>query len=337
MGKTIHKYKLTPFAYFDLGINRKYACGGGQLSNLRKWLNSKSLSADYLYNDQSEYLVSIRAYPFWMEKFFDGIGNYEKFAIGPFSANEVNTKGKLISGQKAPILIGEYYVARKYNNFMDYAPYTKITAYIPYISFVSLNVNEIMGKTIKFYAQVDFDNGLLQVWLECDNTVIDAWETVIGVEINLNRTNGSDWARNMYLWGIKTVTGVGGLIGNASSKGVDYGKSIKTGGDVGTGFIGANQHHVFHGDLGSGVNKLYNPTSIYLIYSREKPVETDYDTVYGNHTFASLHGLPLNKPMWLTQLTGFTKVGEIHLHNFDETLDSELSEIESLLHSGVIL
>lgn len=337
MGKTIYKGKLTPFSYFDLDINRKYALAGGQLRNLRNWLNKKDISADYLYNNPSEYLVSIRAYPFWMEKFFEGIGSYEKFAIGPFSANTVNTKGKLISSQKPPVLIGEYYVSRKYNNFMDYAPYTKITAYIPYISFVSLNVNEIMGKTIKFYAQVDFDNGLLQVWLECENVVIDSWETVIGVEISINRTNGSDWARNMYLWGIKSVTSTGGLMGSASSKSVDYGKSIKTGGDVGTGFIGANQHHVYHGDLGSGVNKLYNPTSIYLIYSREKPVENGYDTTTGNDTYASLHGLPLNKPMWLTQLNGFTKVGTIHLNGFKDALDSELSEIESLLRSGVIL
>lgn len=344
MGKTIFKSKLTAYNYFDLRINRKYATGSYELQNLRKWLNRKSISADYLYNNQSEYLVSVRAYPFWMENFFDGVGEYKEFPIGVFSASEVNTKGKLLSDQKPPVLLTTFTIPTKWGNYMDYAPYTKATLFIPYISFVSLDVNMIVGKTCKLYGQVDFDNGLLNVWLECNGTVIDSWETVIGIDININRTNGSDWARNMYLFGISAVTKTGGLMANAQIKGVDFGKSIQTGGELGTSFIGANQHHVFKGDIGKGVNKLFSPTSAYLIIEREQPMFQNLKIKYGEEDFiteqqryANLYGKPLMRPYTLSSLKGFTRVGNIHLDGFKDALESERAEIENLLHSGVIL
>ena len=338
MGKTILKSPLSAYNRFELGINKKYAISGTVLPTLRDFLNRKSISADYLYNDQSEYLVSLRAYPFWMDKFFDGVGEYSTFPIGPFSAKEVKVKGKELTSQNKPLLLGEIDINRRYYNFMDFSPYTKISAYIPYISFVDLPVNEIMGKHIKFYAQVDFDNGILTVWLETENTMIQSWETPIGIDINLNRTNGTDWARNMYLWGIKSITGTGSLMVSAGSKGsADLGKSVKMGGDVGVGYIGANQRHVTRGGYSTGINKLYSPTSIYLIYEREIPNEKNVETNIGNNTYSSLYGLPLMKNKFLSELKGYTVINNIHLDNFTDSLESEKTEIERLLRDGVIL
>lgn len=338
MGKNIYKNRLSAYNYFEFGINKKYASYPSQLGNIRKWLNRKSIDADYLYNDQSEYLISIRAYPFWMNHFFGTLGKSQHFPIGPFSAKDVGCLGRELSYQKAPVLIGEYDIPRKYNNFMDYAPYTKITAYIPYVSFVTLNVNEIMGKHIKFYAQVDFDNGLMSVWLECEETMIQSWETPIGIDINLNRTNGTDWARNMYLFGISAVTQSGALSVGAQQTGTpNYAKAVSTGGDLGRSYIGANQSHVYRGGYSSGMNKLYNPTSLYLIFNREVPTEKDVESNNGENTYASIYGLPLMKTMFISSLTGFTTIDDLHLDNFVTAYDSEKNEIETLLRNGVIL
>lgn len=335
--KNIYKEYLVPFNEFDLGIVERYSLGWSQLTQLRKFLSSAIISSDFLYNIQSEYIISVRAYPFWMNKFFDGIGEYENFGIGRFKASEVNCKGRKITQQKPPVLIGEYDVPRKYNNFMDFAPYTKITAYLPYISFVDLPVNEIMGKHIYFYAQVDFNSGLLTIWLECENVMIESWESPIGVEISLNHTNGTEWARNMYLWGIKAVTGMGGLSVGATENPVRANtKAITTGGDIATGFIGANQHHVYKGGYSSGINKLYNPTSIYLIFQREVPNETNVETNTGDNTYASIYGLPLKQVKCLSTLRGMTVINNLHLHNLTTAYESEKSEIEQLLRSGVI-
>ena len=154
MGKTIFKSKLTAYNYFDLRINRKYATGSYELQNLRKWLNRKSISADYLYNNQSEYLVSVRAYPFWMENFFDGVGEYKEFPIGVFSASEVNTKGKLLSDQKPPVLLTTFTIPTKWGNYMDYAPYTKATLFSR--SIVQLDADKYFSLLIENRGSLNF-------------------------------------------------------------------------------------------------------------------------------------------------------------------------------------
>lgn len=333
MGKDIYHSRLSTYNNMDLKINTKYVINADSMDELRSFLNRKSLSADYLYNNQSEYIQSLRCYPFWVQQFYEYSASRGKFPIGPFSAKEVGVIGIKVLQQRAPILLASATISRKYNNFMDYEPYTQIYVYIPYIGFQKLDISKVMGKTINFYGQVDFDNGILTVWLIVDDTMIQSWETLIGIEVTLNRTNNSDWARNMYLWGIKSLTGTGALMVSPNATG----KSVKGGGDVATGFIGANQHHVYNGEIGTGVNKLYNPNSFYLVIEREKPVEEYLEDNTGNNTFASLHGFPLQQCKWLSTLSGYTEVGEIHLDGFNSATENEKSEIVSLLRTGVIL
>ena len=338
MGKGIYKGRLTPYNDFEVGINKKYGISAGQLPNLRNWLSRKSLSSTFLYNNQAEYLVSLRAYPFWMQKFYNYVGNWKKFPIGPFSAKEVGVNGCELQQQKEPVLLGTTTINRKFNNFMDYAPFTKVSAYIPYLSFVDLPTNEVMGKTIYFYAQMDFDNGLMNVWVECNGTMIQSWQTKIGIDIALNYTNGTDIMRNMYLFTIGLVTGTGSqMVGGDVEKGTPWGTSMTFASKEYASFVANIQHHVNRGAIGSGVNLLYAPQSIYIIYQRCNPNEPDVYEDLSNGTFASLHGLPLNKSMCLSTLTGFTKVSEIHLEGFKNTLQPEKDSIINLLRSGVIL
>ena len=332
MGKTIKKTLLTAYNYFDLGINKRYGIGYSDISDLRKFLNTQSISSDYLYNDQSEYLVSVRAYPFWMAKMFNSVGARGFFPIGPFPSSEVKTNGSLLEQQKPPVLLATHTFDRYYNNFMDFAPYTKITAYIPYIGFRALNVNEIMGKTIKCYCKIDFDNGVMSVWLEDGTEMIQCFDTQIGIEIGINRTNASDIARNMYLWGIQTVTGIGSLMLGAKSDKGTYANSVKMGGSVATGYIGANQHHVERGSVGVGMNELFNPTSIYLIIEREQPEFTDVSE------YKKIYGLPCEQTLDLSNVTGFTQIESMNFNpNGEEIMDDEITEIENLLRTGVIL
>lgn len=330
--KILDNQYLTAYNYFQLGINTKYGIDYSNVDKIRKWLNEGSLSSTFLYNDQSEYFVSLRAYPFWMANMWENLGSEIGIPIGPFSANETHVKGHLLDQQKKAVKIGSTTIGRHFNNFMDFAPYTKISAFIPYIGFVSLPTNEIMGKTIDFYCQIDFDNGMMTVWLQTADAMISSWNSKIGIDISLNYTNNTEHTRNLYLWAIKSVTGIGGLMGSAGQKGVaDYGKSIKMGGDSATGFIGANQHHVHEGRIDVGVNELYNPTSIYLIFEREKPIAI-------GTAYPSIYGLPLERTYGLSSLSGFTKIGDINFNSLGyEIYNDEISEIVELLKSGVIL
>lgn len=327
MGKNIVTTPTSAYNHFDLEINKKYATTYSQIFNLRDFLNRQELSQSYLYNNQSEYLVSVRAYPFWCQQFFNSVGAYGAFPIGPFSSSETGVSGKLLSDQFTPLLIDSIAISRYFNDFMDYEPYTKIKAYLPYLGYVSLDTNEIMGSTVYFYCQVDFDNGLLTYFLVKDSTMIQSWECHVGVDISLNRTNNSEIVRNMYLWGISAVTGTGSLMMSGNNI-----RAMREAGHIASGYINANQHHVSRGSISSGVNKLYEPTSIFLIIEREQPnftTLTDY---------AHINGLPLNETKDLSTLTGYTEIGDIQFNPMGyDIYQNEINEIIDLLKTGVIL
>ena len=329
MGKTIKKDQLIAYNYFELGINKKYGIGISDIADVRKFLNRTSLSATYLFNNQSEYLISLKAYPFYMNQWFNAVGDDLGIAIGPFSASETQIKGRKLELQKPCVKLGEFTFNRYYNNFMDFAPHTTIRAYLPFIGFVDINTNMVMGKTVQFYGQVDFDNGVLTIWLECNGTMVQSWNNQIGIDISINRTNANDVTKSLYMWGIGMATGVGGLMLQPDAKTI--GKSVASGGKFASSFIQANQHHIYAGGIGIGVNELYNPTSIYVIIGRDVPEITDVSE------YKKLYGLPCEKTLDLSELSGYTEIDNIHLENFDRATNEEIEQIQALLRDGIIL
>ena len=82
----------------------------------------------------------------------------------------------------------------------------------------------------------------------------------------------------------------------------------------------------------SGISGLNGNMSIrrpYLIISRPKQNIPE--------TFAHEYGFRSHISARLGDLTGFTKVEDIHLENMGDITQDELEELESILKSGVIL
>ena len=83
------------------------------------------------------------------------------------------------------------------------------------------------------------------------------------------------------------------------------------------------------GTLSSSATSFNNCQNLYLYIETTKGE-------YPNN-FASIYGKPLHTVTSLSNLTGFTKVKDMHLENFDTATSSEIDEIEMLLKEGVIL
>lgn len=64
-----------------------------------------------------------------------------------------------IDNQYITINCGDLYITPFGKNFLDYAPFTRCTIYLPYIGFRELDVNEIMGKTINVTYHCDCLSG----------------------------------------------------------------------------------------------------------------------------------------------------------------------------------
>lgn len=311
-------------------INSKYLIFEPDLNNFAEFLSRISISASYIHHAPEDFVVSLRAYPFEIPKFFKSVGEPSTFTIGEFTKNEVNTRGYKLESQNNLVLLTSFKVEPKFNSFLDFAPYTQIEIYLPFTGITTLDVNEVMGKTIHIYVAVDFDLGDLSYFITLeDGTMIDTYQTHVGVDIALSQTNGYEVARNLYSTIAQGVGGAyKGIVGNAESPSRTA-NSLAYGSNLATSILGAMVQSHRAGSVGSGRNELLAPTSPYLIITRVKP--------FYINDFAHLKGKPCMQTLTLSTLRGFTKVGDIHLEDIGEATENEKKIILDSLRSGVIL
>lgn len=102
---------------------------------------------------------------------------------------DTGVNGAKITSNFGNITIGTFTVPPKYNNFLDLAPYTKITIYLPYIGFKELDTTIIMGKqiTIKYVIDVLTGGCLAQVYV--NNTRMYEFSGQVGVDIPITASN----------------------------------------------------------------------------------------------------------------------------------------------------
>lgn len=79
-------------------------------------------------------------------------------------ASEVNSKA-IISGYNKRFNFGDIEIDEYYGSYLDYAPFTTITIYLPYIGFKQLDVSKCMGKKINVTYSVDFSQGIVTAYI----------------------------------------------------------------------------------------------------------------------------------------------------------------------------
>lgn len=132
-------------------------------------ISSNTLSALYTYLWNSQDLIDLLTKMY--SKPIEAILNLQ---IAPLSDSqiELNAPSNIILGKvetdiqartlkKGFVRIdcGELDIKEYYGNFLDYAPYTKIECYIPFIGFIPLDISDIMRGKIQLYYDIDLCNG----------------------------------------------------------------------------------------------------------------------------------------------------------------------------------
>lgn len=119
-------------------------------------------------------------------------------------------------------------VERKYNDFRDYSPYTKLQIFLPYVNGVDINIDEVLDKVLQFRLYVDYYTGMATYIIGVTDNFLDTVLTYytpsghddnmrilktidfqLGVEIPLGTTAEGDRKRNILLGALKTVTDIG--------------------------------------------------------------------------------------------------------------------------------
>lgn len=297
-----------------------------------------------IYNNPSEYLLSFVSYPFELDDWLEGYDTY--VCVGSTRLQKIigtgDIEGKIVTSSKQRFFT--YTINRYFNDFMDFAPYTKIKMYLPYIDIIDLPVNEVMGKTLKIGYVIDFNSATLHA-----NIIVVEGSTEkllmtasgkVGVELPIGRTNATDRARNKQIDGINRAVGVANTalssLGSFAEGKVGKGASGLIGGII--NYLGqqkidaiTNNQEIYSGGKISGdFNGMFLPQRAFLLITRPKPIPID-------ENYYHIKGKPLGEYRTLSMLQGFTIVDDIHLTGFTDATDDEIKEIENLLRTGVHL
>lgn len=307
-----------------------YAMTRDEVNSLLTELNTSTFidNIQLLFETPIENLVSLRCYPF-------DVKNRAPASIdGNIIVNVVSldTNGAYLGHVTQPMIsLGSLTVPAMFGNFLDYAPFTKVEMYLPYIGFLTLDTNEVMGKTLTIEYAVDYMTGMGTAFVTADGVMIYTGEGKIGVDVTLGGRNAAEIAKNNLMTGINTAGGIATTAAAIGTGGVAAGAMVgmKTLASTTASVIQGNQGHVTKGSIGSSANGFYAPQNAYLIITRPTPAEPA--------TYASQYGRPSGKTEQLQSLTGYTVVDSVHIEGITNGTQDEITEIERMLKNGVIL
>ena len=348
-----NKYPVT-----NTDNNFKYLLPKEQIANLNALINSKDFATSMaqFFSNSGEFVLSLKAYPFnvvnWLNLSMSEIGVLcDSVKIGGDYVTKI--KGAEVRTATTPFnQVGLFKITNVYNNFLDYAPYTKMYLFLPYIGYINLDVNLIKRNigTGEVYLSVnyavDFDTGKCTAYIlgaraiNTDNTLvspllIDMKEGVIGFDIPIGRTNASEIAKGYLTTGL---TAIGGAVATALTGGYALPLAVSTFASSSASLINSSQQHVQKGTIGTIKNAFCTTQAPFILVERPQPVNISKDDNNNNiYAIASLKGKPCGLKARLSLIKGFTKVESVHLENFTNATEDELQEIETLLKTGVIL
>lgn len=325
MGKNSHDTTLQtsiPYAF-------KWIVNETQINNITKDLTNSTIKTalGFLFASPSESLVSLKAYPFDIRQWFNLSQSITASPIIYLNKESVNDAGgiKIKNQIMRRKLISTIPVSRKFNNFLDYAPYTKLELYLPFIGFVTLDNTLVLGESVNVFYAVDFDTGGVTAYLETSKGVVMQCSGIIGFDIPLGSTNNIDNARTMIANGASIV---GGLVASVATENP---LPVVMATISATASVMQMSERVTKGGAVSNKGALNSPYSVYLIRTYVEPIGD------GQDEYKSYKGLPLMEKRTLGDLDGFTRVKSIHLENLENATESEKGQIERLLQMGVII
>ena len=229
---------------------------------------------------------------------------------------------------------GDIEINEYYGSYLDYAPFTTITIYLPYIGYKPLDVSKVMGKKINVTYSVDFVLGMVTAYIayyENENKQVFAEFTgQMGIPVKITGKNTSESERAVK----DAALSVGAFV-------LAAGAVIATGGSalpVAVGAIGAGVNAVGKtitanvtepdsvsiGNAGAE-NWLISPQGCYVYIQRARTATPE--------NFADINGWATRYTGLVSEFTGYLECSEVV--NTVNTTAEEKNLISNLLKQGV--
>lgn len=280
------------------------------------WSDSFSVaSLSKIFSDPMQAIISFGMFPFDVSA-----GASVPIYLGK---NNTGAVGDLVTAQYVTVPMGSVNLTEFYGGALDYNPYTKIQLVLPYCGVLNINPDEFMTKAVTVTYRVDILSGACVAFVSDGERVLQ--------QVNGNCLVTLPYASTDFKQVYSSLLGLAGTAGAAIVAGATGGLTAPVVGGIGASLamntLNAKENYARGGAAGSTLGFLGVQTP-YLVITRPRQCLPENN--------GHFQGYPLYTTERLGDLTGFTKVAQIHLDDIDAT-DSELKEIARLLTEGVIL
>lgn len=338
-----------------------YALNYNEISQLQKCFLDGGLWAQISawFKDPQEGVINVLSFPFDVAQFAGEAATLvDKISI---LGVDMETDGDPVSGYflsrgvKTRIPMGYIDVQELYESFMDWSPYTKLTVFLPYVGFKTIDVDKFMRRRISCYYDVDFMDGSCIAVLasQIGDTFVPQYiyDCNIAKQISISKSDAAEVNQKKLKTALTGLIGVittiaGAAIGTAAAPGAGTAAgagagaaisgAISTAGIVTTSASAISntvdavlsKSHIQSQGIGDG-NQGRSLTSIpFLLY--EKPYINMPDD------YAEIAGYQTNIIGTLKDYTGFTVCDNVKISSSIAT-ETEKGYIKDMLMGGVIL
>lgn len=319
------------------GGNNYYLMSSEQLNNFISWFNNYTPSAEEIasnmftnkYGNLLECVCGISYVPCAINKYYTNQGT-ETIKIGKL---DTGISANVIKNEGSNFKLAEFKIERKFNNFLDYEPYTKYQLYLPYVGVIELPTNTIVsnkGTTVVVKGAIDISTLTLTYTIYSNDMVIYETSVSYGQSIPISLTDRIGTFSSAITE--TTNRAVGSVVAGA------------TGNVMGVVTNIASYHYKESPVVSTGTSTSsggrFQPQKCYLIASY--PVTKRPDTYGHNVGFPCMKSIQLND----NSLKGFTKCHNpvIKFGNSKRgensivyPYESEIEELYNILKEGFYL
>lgn len=286
----------------------------GELNSFGAWLWSSNFVDQLLklFNDPMQAIIGLH-------KVFvnPSISGRQNIKVGYLDSGVASN---VVGAQYVTVDCGSVTIPEYFGNVFDYDPFTQIYLYLPFVGIQRLDTGDVMRGTLNVVYHCDVLTGAclveVNVYRDGGGGIIYTYTGNCAVQYPIS--SGS------YMGIIASLASVvGGVVG-----------TIATGGALAPVALGAvsgvmNAHtRVEHSGGFSGNAGAMGIKKPYVIITRPQTCLAD--------NFPAFNGYPANKLTYIADCTGYIKCDECHIEQVPGT-DAELSELENLLKSGIII
>lgn len=303
------------YGAYDTGFTTQYRMSDTQLKSLAQFLWSDNFvdNVKKFFNDPREIIVGLSIMPVVPDT-----GASKEVKAGGISTGVF---GLPLTDQYKLDTYGSVSVKAEKGNFLDYNPFTKITAHLPFVGEHSLDVNDVMGKTLTLKYIFDFLTGSCVAEIDVDGKPRYFFGGSCGLQVP---TSSEDFGR-MYSAVVSAGATLGSTLATIASGGLTAPLMVGSASNMLANGMNSSPTVQFSSGSGS-VNGMIGCKSAFLVI--EKPIEK----VAGDQN--KFVGKPSYIKRKLKSCEGFTKCMSVHLDNVPCT-GQERSELERLLTAGV--